>query len=221
MRMVTGALTLALVGAALPGSTEVFAQQPNMVHAHIGHVSDAFRDTPEGRGLLTTAQAEAAVVAQHAGFMANDPSNLDMAKRHAGHVLHAIDPTVVTTGPGLGYGLKKAGTSAITHIEMAAGLDNASANVKTHTNHVATSIRASLERADQVADLARKIQAATTAAEVAPLVQQLNTLAQQIVTGVDANGDGRITWEAAEGGLDQAAQHMTLMKRAEGLLADS
>ena len=31
-----------------------------------------------------------------------------MIQTHAGHVINAIDPTIVAQGPGLGYGVKKA-----------------------------------------------------------------------------------------------------------------
>ena len=49
------------------------------------------------------------------------------------------------------------------------------------------------------------------------LVNQLSTVAEQLITGVDANGDGRVGWQQGEGGLEQAEQHMNLMKKGEGL----
>ena len=74
--------------------------------AHIGHVLTSFADTPDKVGLLAIAKTEAGIAAQHAGFAARTPTNLESMKRHAAHVLHAIDPTLEAMGPGKGYGVK-------------------------------------------------------------------------------------------------------------------
>ena len=58
---------------------------------------------------------------------------------------------------------------------------------------------------------------ATSADEAAGLVAELNTLAQALLSGVDANGDGRTGWQEGEGGLEVAETHGNLMKNAEGL----
>ena len=57
-------------------------------------------------------------------------------------------------------------------------------------------------------DLAHK-----DAEEAAKLVNQLASLAPQLMAGMDVNGDGRITWE--EGGLQIAQDHLNLMLQAE------
>jgi len=182
---------------------------------HIGHVMNAFGDTPRRMGLLPTAMAEAQTAAQHAALAAKDPKNLDAMKLHAGHVIHAVDPTIVTTGPGLGYGVKKAAQGVITHIELAAKAPGASQNIITHAHHIATSAGNTVTRCDSVVALAQKIQAATSADVAAGLVNQLVSLTSQLTAGVDANGDGRITWEAGEGGLQQADEHANMMVKAE------
>lgn len=206
----------AVAAAGFLHAGQAVAQQPP-AHMHIAHVADGFRDTPEGRGLLTTAVEEARVVAQHAGLMAGSPGNLNGMKNHAGHVIHAIDPTAVTSGPGLGYGLKRAAEGAVSHIELAAAAQGASPAVGTHATHIATSTRNTLQRAEEILALAGQIQAAETAEAAAALAQQLKTLADQLLPGVDANGDGRIGWQEGEGGLDVVVQHVGLLKTAEGL----
>src|SRR4051812_4866806 len=187
------------------------------VGVHIGHVVNSFGDTPNAQGLLPVAMAEVNIAIQHATLAARTPTNLDMMKLHAGHVINALDPSLIATGPGLGYGMKKAALAAATHIELAAKAEGASPNVIAHSMHVATAARSAAARADQVIALAQKIQAATTAEEAAALVNQLGPLAQQILAGVDANGDGRVTWEQAEGGLQQAQEHVTLLLAGEKL----
>ncbi len=215
------ALMLALAAAALGfgvlGGATAIAEQGNAAHAHIGHVMDGWNDTPDGQGLLPAAIAEARIAAQHASFAAKDPSNLDAMKLHAAHVLHAVDPEQIAGGPGLGYGVKKAAAGAAGHIEFAAKSDGASGAVMTHSEHVATSARNTVARADEIVALAKKIEMASSASAASGLVAELNTLAEQLISGTDANGDGRTGWQQGEGGLQVAETHANLMKKAEGL----
>jgi hypothetical protein len=163
------------------------------------------------------ALAEAKTAAQHAALAARNPTSLDAMKLHAGHIINAIDPTIVTTGPGLGYGLKKAALGIVTHIELAAKAPGASQNVVMHASHVATSARNTVVRADQVLALAKQVQASTSAADAALLINQLVSLTSQLTAGADANGDGKIGWQENEGGLQQAQEHVTLMLAGEGI----
>jgi hypothetical protein len=166
-------------------------------------------------GLLPAALAEARIAAQHAALAARDPNNLGNMQTHAGHVIHAIDPTIVMMGPGRGYGMKKAALGAANHIELAAKAAGASQNIITHAAHIATSARSAAEKADAVIALAEKIRAATSAADAAALVEQLVSLANQLTSGVDTNADGMIGWDKPEGALQQAQEHVTRMLAAE------
>ena len=49
------------------------------------------------------------------------------------------------------------------------------------------------------------------------MADEIAALTQAILTGMDADGNGRVTWQEGEGGLEQAATHLRLMKEAEGL----
>lgn len=230
-------LVAVITGAPLPGAVPAQAQAaagaqagaagappgaiPNeqlpagLVGTHIGHLGTTFPDTPARWGLLPTAVAEATIAEQHAAFAARTPTDLAGMQRHAGHVLHALDPSVEAQGPGRGYGVKRAANTAATHIEMAAKEPAASANVKTHSVHVATAARAVAARADAAIEVAKKVREAKTAAEAAALVSQLVSLCDQLLAGVDANADGRIGWDAQEGGLRQAKQHLVLLVNGE------
>lgn len=205
-------LTTATIAAPLEAR-----QDTSPAHAHIGHVGDAFRGTPEAQGLLPTAVAEAEIAHQHATLAARDPSSLESMQRHAGHVLHALDPSTVENGPGHGYGVIDAATRAAHHIELAAGSAGASDGVKTHANHVATAAKAAVANAEEAVDVAEDIQDAESAEEAAELLERLAALTDAIVNGVDADGDGRVGWQDGEGGLAQATQHLGLLKRGEGL----
>ena len=205
----------------LPPGPPPVVLPPGQAGTHIGHVMNSFADTPDRQGLLPVAVAEARIAAQHAMLAARTPTNLDQMKLHAGHVIHAIDPTIVTMGPGRGYGVKRAALGVATHIELAAKAEGAPAGVVTHSVHVATSARNTMQRADSLVAIAQRIRAATTAPEAAELVSQLASLAGQLIAGTDANADGRITWAAGEGGLQHAEEHVALMLGSVQLAAYS
>jgi hypothetical protein len=211
-------IALVVFTIAVGSAAGALAQPANPVHAHIGHVMTAFTDTPKGLGLLPAAEAEARIVAQHAALAAKSTADLDAMKLHVRHMMHAIDPTLTeNTGPGLGYGLKKAVAAATYHIEMAAKEKDASPNVKTHSAHVVASNTNTIRRADELIDLAQRLRNASAATDAAAMVGQINAVAAALIPGVDANKDGRVGWESGEGGLQQAQMHMVLMKKGESL----
>ena len=224
LRKTFDSVLVKLTGVPTPGQVAVVAATPAIkvpagaVGVHIGHVVNAFGDTPNGQGLLPTALAEATIAAQHAMLAARAPTNLDAMKLHAGHVINAVDPTIVAAGPGLGYGVKKAALGVAMHIDLAAKAPGASPNVIMHAMHVATSAKNTVQRADQVVALAKQIQAATSATDAAALVSQLVSLTAQLKAGADTNGDGKITWQEGEGGLQQAQEHVNLLLAGEGLM---
>jgi hypothetical protein len=186
-------------------------------HTHIGHVVSSWEDTPSERGLLPTAFKESLVAAAHANYAVNAADNFASMKTHAGHVRHAIDPTLEQGGPGLGYGLLKATNGSIKHITLASESVGASEAVKTHTVHVVTSLNNALERTDLALIEADAIIAAANAAEALPHAIELARLTKAAFAGVDADGDGKISWEKGEGGLQVADKHMGFMLDAEGL----
>lgn len=179
---------------------------------HVGHVASGFGDTPDGMGLLPTAVAEAEVSARHASLAASDLADLAGMKRHVAHVQHAVDPSVVESGPGNGYGVIRAANGVARHIDLAAALDGAAAGVTRHAPHIAQSARNTVTRAERIMELAAGVQEAGSAEAAAPMVQEIATLAQQLMEGDDANGDGRVGWQEGEGGLATAREHLGLMQ---------
>lgn len=206
---------LVLTVALAAGAGRLAVAQGNMVQAHIGHVADSFAQTPDKQGLLPTALAEAKIAAQHASLGMKNPDDLAGMKLHAGHVLHALDPSVEAKGPGLGFGVKRAAEGAAQHIELAAKVDGASANVKTHSSHIAGAATSAAARAGEAVALAQKVRAATAPAEAAGLMKELSAAVDGIASGIDANKDGRVNWAAPEGGLNQATQHLEFLKKGE------
>ena len=187
-------------------------------HTHIHHVAVAFRGTPDGLGLLPTAVAEAEVALRHAQLAAADPADLDAMQRHAGHVLHALDPSRMEDGgPGLGYGAVRAAERTAHYIALAAASDGATDAIETHAEHIETAARHAVASGSAAADLAGEILETEEADAAAELLQELMARTDAMLNGVDADGDGRIGWQEGEGGLAQATRHLELLRRAEGL----
>ena len=96
------------------------AAMENEAHTHIGHVMTKWSDTPKQWGFLPTAIEEAGIAAEHAGYAASNPGDLEYMQTHIKHVIHALDPSVIAKGPGHGYGVVKAASNAAMHIGVAA-----------------------------------------------------------------------------------------------------
>jgi len=197
--------------------TDAQAADPNMAHVHMGHVLTAWEDTPGGQGFLPTAQAEAEVAAQHAGFAASKPDDLEWMQMHVVHVVNAIDPSVEPEGPGAGYGVRQAAEGVAKHVQFAAESPGASDNVKLHAGHVGTSAGNVVVWSERVVLLGREVAEAGSAGEAAPIVAEIAEITQVILVGRDADGDGQASWQENEGGLQQAAQHMQFMQEGEGM----
>lgn len=167
----TMALTLALtiIGCAASSNSPTMAK--NMAHAHMDHLTKGWKDTPGGKGLLPTAIAEAKIAAQHAGFAGKKPDNPGWMQSHTRHVLHAVDPSRQTKGPGLGYGVKKAALGCAKHVGLAAKGDGASKNVKAHSVHVATACNNSAARAKEIIALGKFVLSSQDAKSAAGLVR--------------------------------------------------
>ena len=209
----------AVLAAVVLSSGLLVAQAPasKAAHNHIGHVMTMWKDTPNSQGFLPTAIADAKVAMTHAGYMQKSPDNLKSMQTHAGHVLHALDPSVEAKGPGSGYGVKRAAAGALQHVQLAAKSEGASKGVQTHTGHVSASLGNVTQWTDEAIATAQKIQGATSAGDAAPLVAELISQTNSIANGVDTNKDGSIGWQKGEGGLAQAENHMRLMMKGEGL----
>lgn len=193
-------------------------------------MAEAFAETPTGQGLLPTALAEADIAIAHARLARADSLSLVGMRRHAAHVVHALDPSVVSgAGPGLGFGVSRGAREASRHIELATATDTLmmpsdtlaeaqfSENVAVHLPHISASLAGAARRTDQAIALAQRIQTASSLSNALPLADQLIDLCVGIRYGVDANRDGIVGWQESEGGLAQATYHMNLLRRGEGL----
>jgi hypothetical protein len=129
-------------------------------------------------------------------------ANLDEINTHAGHALHALDPSVEPKGPGAGYGVKKAVEGALDHLALAAKSDGATTTVTTFTIRSRAPLMNVLKYIDQAGLLVPRIRAATDTAEALRLAAELAAFTVRI----------------GEEGLQPAQNNMELILKAEGLL---
>ena len=229
-------LGFAVLAALCAGMVALDARQSpaSQAHVHIGHVMTNWKDTPEMKGLLPMAIADAQVAVEQAE-RADLEGRINDFVLYGGYVLNALDPGPETQAllktaysrlpttyvkieiPGSGYGLKRAVAGALQHVQLAAKADGASENVRTHAAHVVASLENVAKWTDAAIAEARKLLQAKDVGEGQPVVDELFVLTSQIVAGVDANFDGQIGWQTDEGGLRQANTHMRLMMKGEGL----
>ncbi len=132
------------------------------------------------------------------------------------HVVHAVNASM-ERGPGNGYGIVKAAEGVARHIGMAGDSDDASDAVKAHAAHVKASAENVVTWAQGILEKAEQVAAASDMDAARALAEEIAAMADAIVSGTDADGDGRVSWGEGEGGLAQAAQHLNLLRRAEGI----
>ena len=184
--------------------------------AHVGHVAYGFPGAPGGRSLAATASAEIGTLVLHANFAAGDLSDYGAMRRHAGHVLHLLEPAEGASGPGLGFGVIPAVEALVSHLERAAGEAGASDNLRTHAGHVSQIAAGMLANARRAAGLARQLAEAVSIRRAAPLVARVRALTYQIAEGFDVDGDGRMSFDG-EAGMQQLEAHLYLLLEGEAL----
>jgi hypothetical protein len=190
-----------LTGESKGGAVFVTKIEPIAAHLHLGHVMTNWRDTPGMRGFLPVAVDEAKVAVLHATLAAKSASLEDITL-HAGHVLHALDPTAEPKGPGAGYGVRKAATGAQEHLELAMKAEGATTSITTHGAQASASLTSVLQSMDHAIAAAQKTRLATDAGEAARAVADLAAVLSRI----------------SDEGLGQAQAHMDLLLKSEGLL---
>lgn len=202
---------------AAADSTLPYRPLPPEAVAHLAHVTTAFSDTPGGMGLIHTGIAEAEIAARYVVMAGTDSTSLVAMSRPMASVIHAIDPSQASGGPGLGYGLKRAAAGVETHAALAAAVPGVSQGLLFHTGYVERAARGAALRADEAIALARQIQRAPNAPAAHRLLKELAQAVRAMAWGDDRDRDHRIGHAENEVGLAQAMYHLQLLYRVEGL----
>lgn len=201
--------------------------------AHVRHVVTAFPASPDGDGLALNAVSEAIRVVELVTVQqqyANENNLVDLLI-HAENTINIIEGA---NGPdfgdidgdgetysGDGFGLLRSGDddgylqTAADHANLAAESEGASAEVILHAEHVNIAAANAIGRAEQIRDLELQIVQAVNATDAASLVAESLDLANALVDGIDADGDGQVAPVPGEGGVRTMYQHGQLMGSIE------
>src|SRR5688500_17365219 len=189
-----------VVGALVCTSTPSAQTPASQAHAHIGHVMTAWKDTPEMKGLLPTAIADAQVAREQIE-RAGLEGRINDFWLYGGYLWNALDPGTETDPlsktayarrpanyvkndvPGTRYGIKPAVSGALQHVQLAAKPEGATENVKTHAAHVTASLENVAKWTDEAIAATRKLLDAQDVGSGHVLVDELTLLIGQLAIG--------------------------------------
>lgn len=192
-------------------------QIPEAVLTYLGQLTHAYFDTPAGMGLIPTGMAEAAIAAEHVRVAGADSLDLANMTGNMLHVLHAIDPTEVGNGLGLGYGFKRAAEAVRVNAELALAEDSVPEMVSFHLPYISGAATGAIGLADEAIAVARSVQRAETPEDALGLLDDLAELVREMAYGADRDRDGRIGSTDSESGLAKATYHLQLIYRLAGI----
>ncbi len=178
MRLVRIILAL-LALSALAGCYTVV--RPTIAHVHIGHTTAGWTDTPDKAGLLTIAEREADIAADNARKAFQSGRNPAEVKRYAGNVLHAMDPTLESGGPGTGYGFIRALEGATDHLRFAADSADASKNLKDSILGLESAASRIRQSAKVSLAICEEIRRASKPEDLLSLAEELRNQSDQLV----------------------------------------
>jgi hypothetical protein len=197
-----------MAGCASESSLMVQEKLPTIAHVHVGHANTGWKQTPDQKGLFTTAEAEGQAALTHAKAAVAVGADTARIKAEIAAVAYAITGEGRATGDGLGFGLKKALAEAGDHILFAAESDDASENVRLFAGRFQTDSAVVIERCDLVVALAQEVALSGSADDAAALAEEI---AFQTALIIDAQSDDPAAGGEGDVGLVQLRQEMDAM----------
>jgi serine/threonine protein kinase len=203
---------------------------PGRALAHIRHLIVSTEESPnligmidglKNNAILVNQTAEALLVAYETGkpkdVRSNAESliNLVVGKQDALYLDWNGDGT--TSDPGDGYGILLNGDQTgyvggvHHHSSYSADADDSTPDIRMHNGHVEISIHNIEEWAIELRDITERIVQAPDGANIEADVRKAVALANQILNGLDVNGNELIEPIAGEGGALTAYQHAYYM----------
>ncbi len=169
--------------AAMSGC--VSQRLPAIAHVHVGHVISGWPDTPGKRGLFDSAQQDARIAAEHAGYAVEGARNLPSVRMHLGHVLNAFDPAEEPVGPGTGYGLLRALGGMADHLGYAVEVPDATPTLQAALRPLIAELRREQDGARLLAGMSRAARIHRSAAHVVAYAQEIRQRCDALATRLD------------------------------------
>ena len=176
-------------------------------------VSDS--NVPARQGLLFMAMQDAEVAVQNARYavVADQPA---AAKNRINNMLHAIDPsfpgtpTVTASGiaafwPGTGFGLRRAVEGIADQARSVGSRHSGREQVTAQAGQVTACAEGMLGRIDRTVSLGQQARAAGGAAEMAPLLAEIDRLTRTVLEGPAAQAEAACSLDDARRYLNSLA----------------
>jgi hypothetical protein len=204
---------------------------PNGSLMHIRHLLVRIDETPNKIGMAVGLVNDSTLIKKSADAMldAYNTSNAENVHANAEAIINLIvgkqDSTLYKdwdgngkiNDPGDGYGLLLNGDQAgyiggvIDHAKLAGVAPDSTAEIRMHTQHVTTSAQNVEAWATQLRDIAIRIAEAKSSQNEEADIRLAVTLANQMLNGIDINGNETIEPIPGEGGAITAYEHASYM----------
>ena len=203
---------------------------PSAALTHIRHLLANFNSNPNQVGMTIGLLETSRLIKEAGEQMEQDFENGDekALRTHAEALINMIVGTQSNDyqdwnnngqieEPSDGFGLLLNGgqtgyiEGTITHAELSASAADATANIKLHSQHVVVSGRNVEGRAAQLRDVAKRILESPTGQINEADVRLAISLAEQIHSGIDLNGNESVDPVEGEGGALNAYEHAEYM----------
>lgn len=149
---------------------------PTIAHIHIGHAVTGWPLTPRKQGLLVVAELKAIEAATTAELMlkAVRDGNMGRAQKFLRETARAVEPGFLDQTTVNEYGLRKAAAEAITHLQLASDVEDASPNVQ-------RTVTATKIKAGDLIDRSDELLAYLDAGSKSQTLDELEIIAEEIV----------------------------------------
>jgi len=197
---------------------------------HVRHLLVSFGKAPNGTALIKGLYTDSMLVDEGVQKMLGAYQSGDEAtmRREAEAILNVLagnqspdyqdwDGDGQVTDPGDGYGLLLNGDNlgyiqgAYSHADFAVTADDATPNMISHGEHVKICTQNMQEWAPQLRDLVKQILAAPLGPEMEGPLRESVALGDELLKGIDLNGDEKVDPLPGEGGATTAYNHSFYM----------
>ncbi|NQZ33028.1 MAG: hypothetical protein HRU06_17305 [Oceanospirillaceae bacterium] len=189
-------------------------------HDYLNNIIKSWPDAPKKMSLIDTALKEAKITHLHIELSISQDQDLAWIKSHISRAKHALNGSEFGDG-GLGYGVVKSSQLIAAQMKLAASSNQASINIKLHSEKVITSALNTVKVAQQMLGICDLVARSISTTQALAYVAQLQFLADALLSGIDTNKDGSINIFHDEGGLTFTAEQLHFTARAEGLVEDN
>jgi len=185
-------LFVALLGLQGCSQGIIVKETPPVSHIHIGHAITGFAATPRNQGLLVMAEISSVVAATNNELLRESAKkgNVSDSKLFIEEIAVAVNPAFFDSDSTPdSYGLQRSVAEAITHLELAAGVPDASQNVQRTVTRANIKARQIVRNVDELSAFLDAGLKANNSAEIQVIAEEINSLVDAIAGGEESNAN--------------------------------